>query len=123
LPPLNPTVADLAPNGPALMPYDERHAVTYARILDAKADHADWRDVCRIVLRIDPDTEPVRARRAYESHLARAQWASRLGYRYSQRQPFTIVTADLESDNVAGTPASNYDRQIMLRAALSMALD
>jgi hypothetical protein len=31
---------------------------------------ADWREVARIVLHIDPDREPVRARRAFESHLA-----------------------------------------------------
>jgi hypothetical protein len=39
-PQLNPQVADLAPTGPELTVYDEEH----------------WREVCRIVLRIDPDT-------------------------------------------------------------------
>lgn len=40
------------------------------RVLDADHQGADWRDVCRIVLRIDPD----RARLAFESHLSRARW-------------------------------------------------
>ncbi len=56
MPPLNAKVVDLAPDEPTLTPYDEQHAVTYARLLDAEADNADWREVARIVLQIDPDT-------------------------------------------------------------------
>ena len=80
-PPLDPDVADLAPTGPALTVYDEEHAVTYIRMLDADAEGADWREVSRIVLHIDPEREPDRARRAFESHLARAKWATAVGYR------------------------------------------
>ena len=47
-------------------PYDQEHAVTYMRILDADAAGADWREVVRIVLHIDPDGEPDRARQAFE---------------------------------------------------------
>ena len=86
MPPLSPEVADLAPDEPRLTPYDEQHAVTYARLLDAEADNADWREVARIVLRIDPDLEPDRARRAFDSHLARAKWAARHGYRQLLRR-------------------------------------
>ena len=82
MPPLEPTVADSAPDEPALTSYDEQHAVTYARLLDAEADNADWHEVARIVLRLDPVSEPVRARSAYESHLARAKWVARHGYRH-----------------------------------------
>jgi hypothetical protein len=82
MPPLlNPEIADLAPNGPLLTVYDEEHAITYMRMLDAEADCADWREVCRIVLHIDPEHYPGRARDAYDSHLARAKWAARAGYR------------------------------------------
>jgi len=70
MPPLDLDVADLVPSDPALTAYDERHAITYMRLLDADAKGADWREVARIVLHIDPDREPVRARRAFESHLA-----------------------------------------------------
>ena len=42
-------------------------------LLDADAEGADWRQVARIVLHIDPDREPDRARQAFESHLARAR--------------------------------------------------
>jgi hypothetical protein len=41
--------------------------VTYLRMLDADAEGADWRDVARIVLHLDPENEPDRARRAFES--------------------------------------------------------
>lgn len=34
-----------------------------------------------LVLRIDPDREPERAKQAYDSHLVRAQWMSGHGYR------------------------------------------
>jgi Uncharacterized conserved protein (DUF2285) len=86
VPPLNSKVADLAPDEPALTTYDEQHAVTYARLLDAEADNADWREVARIVLHIDPNIEPDRARRAFDSHLARAKWAARHGYRQLLRR-------------------------------------
>jgi hypothetical protein len=75
-PPLDPDVADTAPSDAALTAYDEEHIVTYLRMLDADADGADWRDVARIVLHLDPDREPDRARKAFESHLSRAKWIS-----------------------------------------------
>lgn len=66
MPPLDPEVADLAPDEPTLMPYDQQHVVTYVRLLDAEKANADWQEVVRIVLHIDPVTEPTRARGAYE---------------------------------------------------------
>ncbi len=70
--PPDPDVNDLAPTEDVLTSYDDEHISTYLRMLDAAAEDADWRDVARIVLHIDPDGEPERARRAYDSHLARA---------------------------------------------------
>ncbi|WP_280711720.1 DUF2285 domain-containing protein [Bradyrhizobium sp. BR13661] len=78
-PPLDPNVADLAPAGSVLTPYDEGHVVTYIRLLQAEGEGADWREVARIVLHIDPEGEPDRARNAYESHLARAKWMTKQG--------------------------------------------
>ena len=78
---INPDVDDLAPTGAALTDYDEGHMVTYLRMIDAHADGADWREVTRIVLDIDPDREPERAHRAYESHLKRAVWMVEGGWR------------------------------------------
>jgi T6SS, Transcription factor, DNA binding domain len=80
-----PTVADLAPAEPKLTAYDRDHAVTYVRLLDAAKEGADWREVSRIVLRIDPDQNAERARRAFDTHLARARWLAREGYRHLLR--------------------------------------
>lgn len=71
-PPVDPDVADVAPDAQVLTGYDEEHMVTYMRLLDAAADDADWREVSRTVLHIDPEKEPERARKAWETHLARA---------------------------------------------------
>jgi T6SS, Transcription factor, DNA binding domain len=57
----------------------------YMRVLDADQQGADWRDVSRIVLRIDPDTEAERAHLAFESHLSRARWMTEQGYRHLLR--------------------------------------
>jgi hypothetical protein len=80
-PALDPDVADVAPNESVLTTYDEQHLVTYWRLLDAEAAGADWKEVARIVLHIDPDREQVRARNAFDSHLARARWMADHGYR------------------------------------------
>jgi hypothetical protein len=78
---LDPEVDDEAPSGPDITLYDEAHFVTYLRLLDAEADGADWREVARIVLHRDPAAEEARSRRCWESHLARAQWMTKHGYR------------------------------------------
>jgi len=53
--------------------------ITYMRVLDVDQQGAGWREVSRIVLRIDPDTEAHRARRVFESHLSRARWMTEQG--------------------------------------------
>jgi hypothetical protein len=78
-------VADVAPAAEELTCYDEEHLVLYLRLLDADAEGADWHDVSRAVLQIDPDREPQRALRAFESHLARAKWMTEKGYRHLLR--------------------------------------
>ena len=81
-PPLDPNVADTAPDDPVLTVYDEEHVVTYLRLLDAEADNADWREAARLILHIDAVREPERARRAFDTHLARAKWMTDHGYRH-----------------------------------------
>jgi hypothetical protein len=84
-PPLDPDVADTAPSDSKLTVYDEEHIITYLRLLDADAAGADWRKVARIVLHIDPEREPDRARWAFDSHLSRAKWMTEHGYRHLLR--------------------------------------
>jgi len=80
-PSLHPEVANLAPSGPALTVYDEEHAVTYMRMLDADAEGADSREVSRIVLHVDPERDPDRAR-GHSTVISRGptKWASSIGY-------------------------------------------
>ena len=79
-PPADPDVADLAPTDSVLTVYDEEHIVTYLRMLDADAEGADWREVAKIVLHLDPAHDEDRAHRAWESHLKRARWLTENGY-------------------------------------------
>nr|WP_157348247.1 DUF2285 domain-containing protein [Bradyrhizobium pachyrhizi] len=75
------TVDDVAPSGASLTVYDEEHLATYWRLLDADAEGTDWREVARVVLHVDPARDWDRARRAFDSHLARAKWIADDGYR------------------------------------------
>lgn len=81
----NPDVADVAPADSVLTVYDEDHIITYLRMLDADAEGAEWREVAKLVLHIDPQHEPDRARRAFDTHLARAKWMTEHGYRHLLR--------------------------------------
>ena len=78
-PPLDPDIADAAPNESAMTTYDEQHVVTYIRLLQADSEGADWREVARMVLHIDSERDLDRARNAYLSHLQRAKWVTEQG--------------------------------------------
>lgn len=78
-------IAVEAPSEATLTGYDQAHAITYLRLLDADADGADWRDVAREVLGCDPDADPACTKRTYDSHLARARWMTTSGYRHLLR--------------------------------------
>lgn len=72
---------DEAPSGDRLTDYDRAHVKLYCRLLDAEADGADWQEAVEILFGIDPGTEPERARRIHDTHLARAHWMSEHGYK------------------------------------------
>jgi hypothetical protein len=61
--------------------YDRQHMKTYLRLLDAAEEQADWREVAEVVLGLDPAAEPEHARSVHASHLARARWMTRTGFR------------------------------------------
>jgi hypothetical protein len=79
--PPDPPIADAAPTQAQVTDYDRMHLTTYLRLLDAASEGAPWEDVARIVLDLDPAREPDRARKAHETHLARARWLTAHGYR------------------------------------------
>ncbi|MGF1623974.1 MAG: DNA -binding domain-containing protein [Alphaproteobacteria bacterium] len=76
-----PPTADTAPTDSAITDYDRAHLPLYLRLLDAAADGAPWQEAARVVLGLDPAEDAARARRAHDSHLARARWLSEHGYR------------------------------------------
>jgi hypothetical protein len=55
------------------------------RLLDADNEGADWREVAKLVLRIDPAIDPERAKLAWASHLERAKWMVKSGHGYLLR--------------------------------------
>jgi hypothetical protein len=75
------TLRDAPPAAPQPTDYDWQHRITYLRLLDADVEGADWREVARIVLNLDPDRNADKAFAIWESHLARAKWMTTHGYR------------------------------------------
>ncbi len=76
-----PAIAEAAPEVEELTAYDIRHLVTYLRLLDADDEGADWQEVARVVLALDPEGDEVRAKRTWVSHLVRARWMATEGHR------------------------------------------
>lgn len=77
-----PPFEDRAPAQDRITAYDERHFVTYLRILDADKEGADWREVVSVVFGLNAAVEPDRARLVHDSHLARARWMTEQGYKH-----------------------------------------
>jgi hypothetical protein len=77
---------DQPPESPTITMYDREHMKLYIRLLDAAADGADWHEAVSILFGLNTDLEPERARRVYETHLARARWMTEHGYRKLVRE-------------------------------------
>jgi hypothetical protein len=75
-----PSFDDRPPASDKLTDYDERHLVTYLRLLDAALEGADWREVANVVFGIDASRNEERAKIVYDNHLARGQWLAKSGY-------------------------------------------
>jgi len=74
-------ISDLAPQGDDLTDYDHAHMTLYLRLFDAAESGAGLQEVSEILFGIDATEEPERAKRMYDSHLARARWMTQHGYR------------------------------------------
>lgn len=75
------TFLDAPPASETLTEYDHAHMVLYLRLYDAAEEGADWREVMEILFGLDPMKAPDRCKRVYDSHLARARWMTKQGYR------------------------------------------
>jgi len=73
---------DSPPADDAVTDYDRAHGVTYLRLLDAQADGATWQEAASIIMGFNLDGDAERARRVHASHLERALWMTRIGYRH-----------------------------------------
>ncbi|WP_367398613.1 DUF2285 domain-containing protein [Sphingobium sp. OAS761] len=80
-PTLQPELLPEPPYSDGLTDYDYRLLIVYLRLLDAEADGADWADVARIVLHLDPADKPREARAVHAAHLKRARWMRDHGHR------------------------------------------
>ena len=74
-------IADLAPQSDDLTDYDHAHMTLYLRLFDAAESGASLQEISKILFGLDADREPERARKIYDSHLARARWMTEHGYR------------------------------------------
>lgn len=74
-------IADVAPQSDDLTDYDHAHMKLYLRLFDAAESGASLQEISQILFGIDADKEPERARKIYDSHLARARWMTEHGYR------------------------------------------
>ena len=83
-----PAFDDAPPPSATVSDYDKRHLVSYLRLLDAAEEGADWREAVSIIFGLDPAREPQRAKHVHDTHLARAQWMTKSGYKHLlQGQP------------------------------------
>ncbi|MBB4287956.1 DNA -binding domain-containing protein [Roseospira goensis] len=76
-----PPIVDAPPAADCVTLYDREHLKLYVRLLDAENSGASVAEVARILLGIDPESEPERAERVHASHLGRARWMTEHGYR------------------------------------------
>lgn len=79
-PTLQPELLPAPPCSDEITDYDYRLLIVYLRLLDAEADGADWADVARIVLHLDPADKPREARGIHAAHLKRARWMRDRGH-------------------------------------------
>jgi hypothetical protein len=83
----NAPVLDEVPWSVTITDYDTMRLTLYLRLLDAQADGASTEEMARVVLGFDPAQDPGRAERTITSHLRRAHWMTKIGYRQLARRP------------------------------------
>lgn len=83
----NDDLRDTPPCEARVTAYDRAHLQAYVRLLDAAAAQADWREAAALILSLDVQADPVRARRVHDAHLERARWMSAIGYQGLARGP------------------------------------
>lgn len=73
-------IANGAPSALVVTDYDRAHVTTYLRLLDSESAGVSWEASARAHLAVEPRDDPERARRRFDSHVARARWIASQGY-------------------------------------------
>jgi hypothetical protein len=76
-----PPLLDAPPESDQLTDYDRTHLTTYPFLLDWSAGRGDWRKATEQLFGEEIAADPFRAKKAYDTHLARAYWMTHTGYR------------------------------------------
>jgi hypothetical protein len=71
----------LAPSSDAVTQYDRDHLQEYVKLLDAVARGMNDDEMCGCILKIDPSYDRSQAHQTLESHIRRAQWMTKTGFR------------------------------------------
>ena len=82
----DPGVANRAPDDDRVTAYDEANFALYLRLLDASDAGANPKEMCRVILGRDPDTDP-ESMNSLNSHLSRARWMCEKGYKFLLASP------------------------------------
>ena len=69
----------MAPVDDTLTPYDRTHFKLYLQLLDAEQQNIDWQTAVTGIMNLDP--KETTAKFCWQSHLQRAKWMSKSGYR------------------------------------------
>ncbi len=75
-----------------LTSYDERHLVTYLRLLDADAEGVTWQEAAKIVFGTELAADGIASKTMFDRHLARAKWMSEAGFAHLLSNQDTSVT-------------------------------
>lgn len=74
-------VLDEAPQANSLTAYDRAHFTIYMKLLTATDDDASVEEMAKEIFGIDPAQEPDRAQKTVNSHVERANWILKSGYK------------------------------------------
>jgi hypothetical protein len=77
----NPLFAGLTSTGGSSMTRQMRGAAAHPLLHRRDAAGIDWRTTAQLVSSLDPEVDLGRAQLVYDTHLARAHWMTRVGYR------------------------------------------
>jgi len=76
-----PPLADSVPCSDNLTAYDRAHFTIYMKLLTASDDEASLEEMAKDIFGIDPTQEPDRAQKTVSSHVERANWILKSGYK------------------------------------------